>query len=184
MRGNVVVMKASEIHDRTPSGGYILLHLALLSGLLIAFGGRFLGDSIDVAVHYLLVDEIMKHGGIRPERLPDMAEMAVYPPASHWLAAIVGWVGGSGLVGLMLVSVASLYAVYYFVARLVQGRGVLGLVVFLVIFVALSPTRAQIGWELVVNFFYPQLVGDVAFFGMLYWLAVNKSANPCLAGLW
>jgi hypothetical protein len=143
--------------------------------LLIGFGGKLFLSSIDVAHHYVLVDEIIKHGGVRPGPLPNMGPMAVYPPASHWLAAVVGWIGGSGLVGLMLISIASIYVVYFLIARLVQGEGVLGLAVFAVLFVALSRTQAQIGWEVVGNFFYPQLVGDVAFFASLYWLAANKS---------
>jgi hypothetical protein len=156
----------------------VFLQFVLLGWLFVVFGRIFSDSSIDLAQHHVIVDEIMKHGGVRPQRLPYMAELAIYPRASHWLAAIVGWVGGSGLIGLKLVSIAAIYVTYCFINNLISLGGVLGVIVFIAIFLALSPTHAETGWEVVGNFFYPQLVGTAVFFGLLYWLAKSEKINP------
>jgi hypothetical protein len=157
--------------------GSALLSAVLLAGLLVAFGGKVFLDSIDFAGHYALVHEITKYGGVRPGNA-DLSAMASYPPASHWLAAIIGWIGGSDLIAMMLVAIGAVFVAYFFIARLVENdRGAISIPVFAALFVALSPTRSQVGWETVTGFFYPQLVGDVVFFGFLYWLACERRTS-------
>jgi hypothetical protein len=148
-----------------------VLGLSILAFLMFWFGRYIQTGSFDLVQHYLLVDEIMKHGGILPDAPQRMGAMAFYPPAAHWMAAVIGWIGGSGLVGITLVTIASLYFCYLIIAHLVGAHAPANIVLLTLAFLVLRFTRSQIGWEVVANFFYPQLVADVAYFGVLLWVA-------------
>jgi hypothetical protein len=139
--------------------------------VLVAHFARFIPLKGDLVAHFLLVNEIMEYGAVRPYPVANLSAMALYPPGSHWLAAIVGWIGGSGLVGIVIVSITSLYAVYLMILWLVGRDKPVALLTFAVMFAALTWTKAQIGWEISGNFFYPQLVGDVLLFATLIWLS-------------
>lgn len=152
-----------------------ILHAIVLSLLLVKYGGYVLGMSIDIALHYVLIDDIMKHGILRVPA-PNVDFMATYPPLAHWLAAIAGAVSGSGLVGLCVVSIVSVYVAYYFVSRIVmRDIPVWFVLLFALVFALLSFTHSQIGWEIVGNGFYPQIVGFAAYFYCLYWLSLTAS---------
>src|SRR4051812_17070528 len=88
--------------------------VCLMIALSIAFGGRVFLTSIDVVFHYVLTYEIGTFGYVRPE-VASFPIMAVYPPASHWLAAIIGWIGGSDLVAVQLVLIAAIFFSYIFI---------------------------------------------------------------------
>ncbi|SIT50134.1 membrane hypothetical protein [Paraburkholderia piptadeniae] len=139
--------------------------------LLVRFGPYFQTSSFDLVQHYMLVDEIMKYGEIRPDAVDRMRIMAFYPPATHWMAAVIGWIGGSGLVGINLITIASAFLVYALIIGLVGEGSIVRIVLFAAAFYAFKFTKAMVGYEVVLNFFYPQLVGDVIYFGILMWLA-------------
>jgi hypothetical protein len=149
---------------------YLILSLTILAVLLLRFSGFFAlkGDLIS---HFLLVDEIMKHGHVRAESAYNIDLMARYPSGSHWLAAIVGWVQGSGLYGISFVSIVSVFVSYLLIFRLIGADSPLNVLAFVAIFIVLGKTHSQIGWEISGNYFYPQLVADVLYFSVLVWLA-------------
>lgn len=151
-----------------------LFSICILSLLIFRFGPYIQGNSYDLVQHFLLVDEIMKHGGVRPPPIPNLTTMALYPPASHWMAAAIGWIGGSGLVGISLITIVSVYLIYLMVVRLVAADAPTATLLFLAVFLALRFTRSQVGWEVVGNFFYPQLVADVAYFAILLWASNHR----------
>jgi hypothetical protein len=155
---------------------YFLLCSGTLAALLLWFG-RFLTLKGDLVAHFLLVDEIMKHGGVRAAPVPNLSAMALYPPGAHWMAAIIGWIGGSGLVGIVIVSIVSMYLLYLMIVKLVDEDSPRSMLAFAFIFVALVKTHSLIGWEINGNFFYPQLVGDVFLFASLIWLSRNAGAG-------
>jgi hypothetical protein len=151
--------------------------VVVLSFLLFWFGRFIQTSSFDLVQHFLLVDELMKHAAVRPEAIQRIGAMALYPPAAHWMAAIIGWIGGSGLVGISIVAIASTYLVYLFIFALVGASGWVSTVLFLIAFLLLRFTKSQVGWEIVDNFFYPQLVADVLYFGALWWIARNRAPS-------
>jgi hypothetical protein len=154
------------------------LHGAALAVLLAMFGGKLLSLSIDVALHFAVVDEIMKHGRLRSGAL-NLGIMALYPPLSHWAAATIGWVSGSGFAALCLITVASTYVCYYALSRIAAiGSGFAALPIFIIIFILLASTRSQIGWEIVGNFFYPQIVASALYISAILWLAVERTEPP------
>jgi hypothetical protein len=148
--------------------------LAILGFLMFWFGRYIHTASFDLVQHYLLVDEIMKHGGVRPAAHQRIGAMAIYPPAAHWMAGVIGWIGGSGVVGITLVTIASVYFCYLIIAHLVGAKAPVNILLFALAFLLLRFTRSQIGWEVVANFFYPQLVADAAYFAVLLWTAKNR----------
>jgi hypothetical protein len=123
--------------------------------------------SFDLVQHFLLVDELDKYHGVRVGTLERIGSMAIYPPLAHWMAVIAGWFFGSGLVGITVVTVMSAFLVYVFIIRLVGANSLSRVILFSVGFLVLVFTRSQIGWEVVDNFFYPQLVADVIYIGIL-----------------
>lgn len=123
--------------------------------------------SYDLVQHFLLVDELDKHHGVRVGTLERIGSMAIYPPLAHWAAVIAGWFFGSALVGITTVTVISAFIVYVFIIRLVGTNSLIRVILFSAGFLALVLTHSQIGWEVVDNFFYPQLVADVLYFGIL-----------------
>ncbi|WP_228935383.1 hypothetical protein [Paraburkholderia saeva] len=146
------------------------MSVIVVVGLLTRFSHLILlkGDLIS---HYLLVDEIMKHGQVRAASFYNIGFLAHYPSGSHWLAAIVGWVQGSGLYGISFVSIVSVFVVYLMIFRLVGSCAPVNVCVFAAILALTGKAHSQIGWEISGNYFYPQLVADVLYFCTLIWLA-------------
>ena len=125
-----------------------------------------------MALHFALVDEIMKWGRVRPDAVLTMDTMVAYPSASHWLAAVFGWMFSSGLVGLSVIAITAIYTCYFFIGRLLLlHTSSLILPIFVVLFAVLARTHAQVGWEVIGNFFYPQIVAFALYFGIMFWLA-------------
>ena len=152
----------------------LLLGAAILALLLFRFGPYIQPQSFDLVQHYLLVNEIMKHATVMPDAYSRMGAMAVYPPVAHWMAAVIGWIGGSGLVGITLISIVSVYASYLLISRLIGST--VGIILFFALFWLFRDSGSQVGWEVVTNFFYPQLVAGVVYFAVLLWAAHNRTA--------
>lgn len=148
--------------------------LAVLAALL-AYFYRFFPLKGDLIAHFLLVDEIIRHRGVRPAPVANLGAMAYYPAGSHWLAAIFGWVTGSGLTGLVVASIISVYVLYLLVIKLADGDSCRNLAAFALVFLLLVKTHSLVGWEILGNFFYPQLVADLILFATLIWL--SKTAD-------
>jgi hypothetical protein len=148
----------------------LMLHVTIVVVLLALLAQHVLLTG-DMVLHFILVDEIMKHGGVQPGSHLNGLVMPTYPQVSHWLAAIVGWSTGSGFVGIIVVSILSIYVSYLMIIRLVGAALPVNLLLFTSAFALLARTHSLIGWEVVVNWFYPQLVADVIYFASLLWLS-------------
>lgn len=148
----------------------ISIGFVVLALLILAFG-KYAPMSGDLTQHYMLVDELTKHGGVRIG-LGSIGLMAVYPPGSHWFASLAGRIFGTGLEGIIVISIVSLFACYWLIIKLV-GNSIGAATIVAVLFALLAGTDSLVGWEVWVNFFYPQLVGDVLYFGFLLWLGTK-----------
>ena len=153
---------------------HFLLGACILSFLTFWFARYIDTSSFDLVQHFLLVDELAKHAGVRTGALERIGPMAVYPAAAHWMATIIGWIGGSGLVGITIVTIASVYLSYVLIICLIGASSPARVLLLALAFLLLRFTRSQIGWEVVANFFYPQLVADVMYFGILLWVSKNR----------
>jgi hypothetical protein len=160
----------SGAHQARAIAPLLMLHVTIVVALLALLARHVLLTG-DMVLHFILVDEIMKHGGVQPGSYLTQLVMPTYPQASHWLAAIVGWSSGSGFVGIIVVSILSIYVSYLMIIRLVGAALPVNLLLFTAAFALLAHTHSLIGWEVVVNWFYPQLVADVIYFASLLWLS-------------
>jgi hypothetical protein len=140
-----------------------LLGACALLFLMFRYGPYFQNGSPDYVLHFTLIDEIMRSGGVAANAADRISVMAFYPPVSHWMAALIGWIGGSGLVGISLVTVGATFFTYLIAARIVADTPI-RLALFLGAFLLIQRTQSLVGWEVVLNFFYPQLVGDAFYF--------------------
>ena len=160
---------------------HLLLHGAALAILLATFGRILHSGSADVVSHLSLVEEIMKHGRVRPEALY-LGSMHFYTPFSHWLAAVLGWLIGSGLIAILLISIVAVYVSYYAIGRLlVAESSILSLMAFVALYGLLAQTLSLTGWEIIGNFFYPQLVAFAMYWLALMWLARRRQAPSQVA---
>jgi len=166
-----IEMVNKEGHRSSP----VLLGICIFSFLVFLFGRYIPTSSFDLVQHFLLVDEITKHATVRPESVQRIGAMALYPAAAHWAAAVIGWITGSGLIGIAVITIASAYLCYLFIAYLVGASTPANVLLFALAFLALRFTRSQIGWEVVANFFYPQLVADAVYFAVLLWVSNNRN---------
>jgi hypothetical protein len=151
-----------------------VLGVFIFACLAMWFSRYIQTTSFDLVQHFLLVDELFKHHEVRDGTIQRIGAMAVYPPISHWMAVVAGLPFGSGLVGITVVTVAAAFLVYVLIALLVGANSLKRITLFSVAFLALTLTSSQIGWEVVSNFFYPQLVADVFYFGVLLWVSKNQ----------
>ncbi|UZJ61117.1 hypothetical protein OKW98_05145 [Pseudomonas sp. KU26590] len=153
---------------------HLLLGFCILSFLTFWFARYIQTSSFDLVQHLLLVDELSRYGSVQPGAFERIGAMALYPPAAHWMAVVIGWIGGSGLVGISIVSIVSLYLCYVLIIGLVGVGSITRALLITAAFLGLMFTHSLIGWEIVENYFYPQLVADAFYFGALYWAVNNR----------
>ena len=82
------------------------LHFFLCTALIFFFGSKILTLSVDFALHYGLIDALMKTGVADPQTV---GAMSGYPKLGHWMAAGFEHLIGSGVVAMWLVSIVSIY---------------------------------------------------------------------------
>ncbi len=68
------------------------------------------------------------------------------------MATIIGWIGGSGLVGITIVTIASAYLCYVLIVLLVGANSPVRVLLLVGAFLALKFTDSLIGWEVASNF--------------------------------
>src|ERR1700733_15868894 len=93
---------------------YFAIAALIVAGVSIfMLFGEFHAYSSDAGQHYALVRALMDlKGWGRPLAAPNLGELPFYPPFSHWLAAGVGKLLGSGLIGMTVVASASVGLFY------------------------------------------------------------------------
>lgn len=154
---------------------------AFVLAFLLFYFGRFIqANGWDLVQHFMLVDELMKHSGVSAGAADRIGPMAFYPPAAHWLAAMIGSINGSGLVGITLVSIAATYGCYLIITALAGSASWFAQILFVGLFFLLAKTRALMGWEVVGNFFYPQLVADLAYLTALFLISKGSRAGTAV----
>ncbi|WP_338846372.1 hypothetical protein V8J88_21770 [Massilia sp. W12] len=155
----------NEYHSRPSRGwqyGLILLALAAFIGLNMR---GVWGTSGDFAHHYALVARIWELFGLPIVSEKPLGEMNFYPPASHVLGAVAAHFLHSPLLGMHLVSLLALFALWvavcFMLLSLPRKNGMLSTL--------LLPALTALCWwldlvlhgrELTADFFYAQLVAQ------------------------
>jgi hypothetical protein len=109
-----------------------------------------------------------------PAATPNLGNLLFYPPVSHWLAAEVGKIFGSGFLGMTLVASASVglfYLVMFIIALRINWRAP---AIACLITVLYAMLRGPVfGRQVVNNYFYAQVVGS-ALAAMTLLIAFNQ----------
>ncbi|KWT16064.1 hypothetical protein [Pseudomonas amygdali] len=146
---------------------FLCYTLLLVTGWLLVSNIDVLrSQSVDLAHHYALAYRIAENFNLVNSNDPTLGEMNYYPRLSHIVAAIVGWPMHSTFLGLHIVSLLSLAAIwgafiYMFntLPRRVATASTLTLVLLLVVNRYAFHFDVH-GGEIVGNYFYSQLVGQ------------------------
>ncbi|MDT3227570.1 hypothetical protein, partial [Pseudomonas amygdali] len=149
-----------------PSRFFCYTLLLVTGWLLVSNIDVLRSQSVDLAHHYALAYRIAENFNLVNSNDPTLGEMNYYPRLSHIVAAIVGWPLHSTFLGLQVVSLLSLAAIWgafiYMLntlPRRVARASTLTLVLLLVVNRYVFHFDVH-GGEIVGNYFYSQLVGQ------------------------
>ena len=160
----------AEIRESLRTKGILALTALIVFGCLV-WGWKHRGGSVDMALHYALVEFIREHWVWPTLRDTHMGEMNQYPPVSHTIAAIVGLLTGSSFLGLHLVSTASaivVLAILFVLLRFRSAGATLSATTALaIILLVFQYSHVFLGREITGNFFYPQLFGEMCVFSLV-----------------
>jgi len=91
---------------------HILLFFLTIAFLLIRSIDSIWGGGVDLAHHYALVARLTEFWNIPYLGDPSLGEMNYYPRASHVLAAVVGRLLGSALLGMQVITLLSIILIW------------------------------------------------------------------------
>ncbi len=139
--------------------------------------------SVDFALHYAVVEYIAEHWRWPSPDVLYLGAMNQYPPVSHTVAAVVGVLCGSPILGLHLVSTLSAFIAVAVMFILLRFRypvaTMIATTAAAVMLAALMHGQIFLGREIVGNFFFPQLFGEMCVI-VLVWL--RSGFAPTLLG--
>lgn len=147
------------------------LILLVCVGVTVGHAANFHGLSLDVPHHYALVATLMSDWHFGAEPLPNLGEMNYYPNLSHRIAALVGTFLGSGLIGLHVVALVSMVAVWSVIGALLSEFGEIAGVLagaVLLILVPFAGSGSVHGDEIFSNFFFAQVTAEAGAFASIW----------------
>ncbi|MCF5455576.1 hypothetical protein GIV89_28385, partial [Pseudomonas syringae] len=153
---------------------FLCYTLLLVTGWLMLSNIDVLrSQSPDLAHHYALAYRIAENFNLINSNDPTLGEMNYYPRLGHIAAAIVGWPMHSTFLGLQIVSLLSLAAIwgaFIYMLNTLPRRVATASTVTLALLLVVNKYAFHFdvhGGEIVGNYFYSQLVGQaVAILGM------------------
>ena len=142
--------------------------------------------SSDLAWHYSLIEFIFEHLTLPGADAARLGPMAEYPPGAHVLAAVATSLFGlSVLRVIFLSSIAAVFTMYFLAIILLGGRNRIecftSTVLLILFIVLLRGTHILFGNEIVNDFFYAQLVGELGFVSLL--ILASKIRSPTIVGV-
>lgn len=161
------------------------LLLLCVAALVLRYLDTMWSTSVDLAHHYALTARLYELGRMPVGLDPSLGEMNVYPRMAHQAAALVGHLLDSPLVGLQVVTLLSLAALWGALGWMVQTlprNGALAAVAVIGALLWMNGAVAPFdlhGVEITGNFFYAQLVGQAfAALVVAVSLAAERRALP------
>ena len=146
-------------------------------GLTVFWARAVTGGGLDIGAHYLITNWITEHWNL-PSTDPALQGFSDYPAGSHFLAAVIGKVVGSPILGLQLAAFGAITTVWLATASILamyprtKRYLALGFLALLILLNSpVGPFGAQgYGFELVTNYFYSQAVGQALFAIAALWV--------------
>jgi hypothetical protein len=158
----------------------VAFSVTIILALLVIFfwGGQSYTVSTDFGLHYAVLQHISQHFAWPSEVLPNLEEMSFYPPMAHTLGAVAGYLTGSPVTGMTMVSLLSVFGSYVALLNLVRFKSSIetlaAITTFLFVIAAFHHLNIFVGGEIIQNFFYPQIV---SFFLVLVLIAIFFSGH-------
>jgi hypothetical protein len=154
---------------------FAIAALMVASVSIFMLFGEFQAYSSDAGQHYALVRALMDlEGWGRPLATPNLGGLPFYPPLSHWMAAGVGKLLGSGLIGMTVVASASVglfYLTMFVMSSRIDWRAPIFASLATICYALL---RGPVFGRMVVNnYFYAQAVGS-AIAALVLLIALHK----------
>ncbi len=180
-------MAEAAVEHSNSAGQYSLLWravwlvafgLALIAVLAFTLGNWMAGRSVDVALHYIMVDYFS-----RSWHLPPAVDnpQAGYAPLAYMLGGAIGRLVGQPFLGMSIASLIFIFFIYVFVflglERKSLGATLMSYAGLFLAIAALHSTFALYGYEIVGNFFYPQAAGEAAFLASLFVLSSRERST-------
>jgi hypothetical protein len=141
---------------------FAIAALMVASASIFMLFGEFQAYSSDAGQHYALVRALMDlEGWGRPLATPNLGGLPFYPPFSHWMAAGVGKLLGSGLIAMTVVASASVglfYLAMFVMSSRIDWRAPIFASLATICYAWLR--GPVFGRMLVNNYFYAQAVGS------------------------
>ena len=139
---------------------------AIAAFCLITFvilGFNDLGGYTDAGIHYEFSEEIARFWRWPLPAATSLAPMSHYPPAAHVVSLLIGWLAGSVIYGIFIVTAISFLVIYSVLAELMRRESapntLLACLVFLLVALVCRSGRFLEGNEIVDNFFFAQFAG-------------------------
>lgn len=159
---------------------------AILATAIAFVGTRDFSIGIDAGIHHAFAEQLIEN---RQWPLPAssfLANISHYPPAAHFLGAVIGSTFGSTFNGMLLLNavalIASCLALSYLLRRTSPAETVASLFIFAVFCFVLRKHRFVVGNEIVENFFYAQFAGTAALLTCFVVLAKARWRFPTWLG--
>jgi hypothetical protein len=132
-----------------------------VAAVVLVFGRRYYSSSTDLALNYSLARNIAE-GLAWPHAEDYLGEMGFYPPVAHILAAIVGGLLGSTIVGVTSTALVAVFGIYLVLLCMMRFKTTLATLsafgLFFCAAIFLSRGNHLFGGEIVHNFFFAQVV--------------------------
>lgn len=165
----------------------LLAGVATLLLLMMRLSGAMWSDTVDLAHHYALVARLTEHWTLPGVADPSLGEMNLYPRLAHGLAAMLGQLSGSPLLGMQWTAVAAWLTIWtVLIVMLLQlpARAAAPAATILAALLLLNHYVLRLelhGAELMVNFFFSQIVGQAfVLLAMLAALCLERGGQPRL----
>ena len=159
----------------------IIYYILVITIVCFICSHNMTANNVDVASHYTLVDKINRDFSINSGYIENLGEMADYPPFSHYAAAFINKITGSGLISMNVVDILILAVGWIVIAKIILETGVLALILMMASLLYLLTGISLPFFGIEVNngnFLYGQFVSTGYFIGLIYFIyKVNTTIN-------
>lgn len=155
--------------------------LFILLTVIVFHQNKIMSGSVDLAHHYLLANKIFFDGLISGGYQDSIHFMSLYPPISHYLAALLAKWNGSVLLSMNILILIAFCIVLYIILNFLFKNGFVGFILFIIFYVAISLSNRPfplIGYEIIGNYFYSQYISlAISLLFFVYILNLDKNAS-------
>ena len=153
----------------------------IVTTLIVIFfnWGLLHSQSIDLVSHNSLVNKILVDGEISGGYQENLLGMEIYPPLAHYLAASIGFLFDSSLLGMNIVVLIAGVIIFSIIGYFLLEIGLIPFLLSSFLLYLLYTSKIilpLIGYEVIGNFFFAQFISTAYFLAILLWLYRNNQS--------